>query len=165
MEIVCRPGFRPPDKEAITRTVRRVLRELGESGQVSVLFTGDAEIRTLNRRFRGHDRPTDVLSFPWASPAGKGRYLGDIAISVPTARRYAKKAGWPLAEELRFLILHGLLHLLGHDHETDSGRMNRLQSALGKKVLGRGIPALRTAVSTTESSPRRRVRPASSRTR
>jgi len=148
----------------ITRTVRRVLRELGKSGQVSVLFTGDAEIRTLNRKFRGLDRPTDVLSFPWASSSGTGGYLGDIAISIPMAKKYAKKAGWPLAQELRFLTLHGLLHLLGHDHETDSGRMNRLQAALGKKVLGREIPALRTAGSSKAASPRRRVRPATSRT-
>ncbi|MCI0566698.1 MAG: rRNA maturation RNase YbeY [Acidobacteria bacterium] len=147
----------------MTRTVRRVLRELGESGQVSVLFTGDAEIRSLNRKFRGLDRPTDVLSFPWASGAGKGRYLGDIAISVPTARRYAKKAGWPLEEELRFLLLHGLLHLLGHDHETDSGGMNRLQSALGMKVLGREIPALRSGWPAARTSRRSRLRPASRR--
>jgi probable rRNA maturation factor len=148
----------------MTRTVRRVLRELGESGQVSVLFTGDAEIRALNRKFRGLDHPTDVLSFPWASPAGQRRYLGDIAISVPTARRYAKKAGWPLAEELRFLLLHGLLHLLGHDHETDSGAMNRLQSALGRKVLGREIPELRTTWPEEKATPKHRLRPASHRT-
>jgi len=164
VEIVCRPGFRPPEKEAITRTVRRALRELRKSGQVSVLFTGDAEIRSLNRKFRGLDRPTDVLSFPWASSPGTGRYLGDIAISIPTARKYAMKVGWSLAEELRFLTLHGLLHLLGHDHETDSGRMNRIQAALGKKVLGREIPALRTAGSSRATAPRRRVRPATRRT-
>jgi probable rRNA maturation factor len=143
--------------------VRRVLGELGESGQVCVLFTGDAEIRSLNRKFRGLDSPTDVLSFPWVSGAGKGGYLGDIAISVPTARRYARKAGWPLAQELRFLLLHGLLHLLGHDHETDSGGMNRLQSALGKRILGLEIPALRTGSGRTRISPKRRPRPASRR--
>ena len=148
----------------MSRTVRRVLRELGESGEVSVLFTGDAELRSLNRRFRGLDRPTDVLSFPWASGAGEGRYLGDIAISIPTARRYAKKAGWPLEEELRFLLLHGLLHLLGHDHETDSGDMNRLQSVLGKKVLGREIPNVRTRGRVTRASRKRRQGLASHRT-
>ncbi|MCI0659072.1 MAG: rRNA maturation RNase YbeY [Acidobacteria bacterium] len=148
----------------MSRMVRRVLRELGESGQVAVLFTGDAELRSLNRRFRGLDRPTDVLCFPWASGAGEERYLGDIAISIPTAKRYAKKAGWPLAEELRFLLLHGLLHLLGHDHETDSGDMNRLQSALGKKVLGREIPKLGTRWPAPRASRKRRQRPASHRT-
>ena len=148
----------------MSRTVRRVLRELGESGQVAVLFTGDAELRSLNRRFRGTNRPTDVLSFPGESGAGEGRYLGDIAISLPTAKKYAKKAGWPLAEELRFLLLHGLLHLLGHDHETDSGDMNRLQSALGKKVLGREIPELRSGWPGTGSHRRSRLRPASRRT-
>jgi probable rRNA maturation factor len=148
----------------MSRTVRRVLRELGLSGEVSVLFTGDAEMRSLNRRFRGLDRPTDVLSFPWASGAREGRYLGDIAISIPTAKRYAKKAGWPLVEELRFLLLHGLLHLLGHDHETDSGEMNRLQSGLGRKVLGREIPMLRTRGKVTRASRRRRPSPASRRT-
>jgi probable rRNA maturation factor len=145
--------------------VRRVLQELGKSGEVSVLFTGDGEIRSLNRKFRGMNRSTDVLSFPWAPSGGKGGYLGDIAISIPTAKRYAKRAGWPLTEELRFLLLHGLLHLLGHDHETDSGRMNRLQSTLGKKVLGREIPALRTAGSGPGTPVKRRVRPASRRTR
>jgi metalloprotein, YbeY/UPF0054 family len=142
-----------------------VLHELGESGEVAVLFTGDAEIRTLNRKFRGQDHPTDVLSFPWTPSHGKGGYLGDIAISIPTAKRYAKRAGWPLTQELRFLLLHALLHLLGHDHETDSGRMNRLQAALGKKVLNREIPALRTARPGSATPLRSRVRPPSRRTR
>jgi len=148
----------------MTRTVMRVLHELGESGQVSVLLTGDAEIRRLNRKFRGLDRPTDVLSFPWDSSTGPGGYLGDIAISVPTAKRYAKKVGWRLSEELQFLLLHALLHLLGHDHETDSGGMNRLQSALGKKILGREIPALRTAYPGTRDVKKRRHRSAAPRT-
>jgi probable rRNA maturation factor len=158
VEVECRAGCRPRGIESLVRAARQVLLELGRRGQVSLLFTGEAEIRALNRKFRGLDRATDVLSFPWESAGSGEGYLGDIAISLPTARRYARQAGWPLRDELRFLVLHGVLHLLGHDHETDSGAMNLLQADLARKILGREIPPLRTAGKTARSAPRRKVR-------
>ena len=94
---------------------------------VALLFADDELLWRLNREHRGIDEPTDVLSFPGdeggAFPAadGESRYLGDIAVSVPTARRQAADAGLTLEEELRHLVLHGLLHLLGYDHESDAG--------------------------------------------
>jgi probable rRNA maturation factor len=91
-----------------------------------------------NRRFRGIRSTTDVLAFPGdgtADPQG-GRHLGDIAISVPRARRQARAAGHPLAHEVRLLLLHGYLHLLGYDHEADDGRMMRVQRRLEARLLG-----------------------------
>lgn len=93
-------------------------------GQVNVLLTTDGEMRRLNRSFRGIDRTTDVLSFPAAvSPVAVEQIAGDLAISVPTARRQAVEQGHSLSTEIKILILHGLLHLAGYDHETDSGQM------------------------------------------
>ena len=101
---------------------------------VSVLLCGDARMRRLNREFRRIDRPTDVLSFP----AGDPSFLGDVAIDVPYAARQARRRGHPLDREVQLLLAHGVLHLLGHDHETDQGAMFRLQGRLVKKVFGPG---------------------------
>src|SRR5262249_52101490 len=96
------------------------------------LVTTDAELRRLNRDFRGKDAVTDVLSFP-AGPLPDGRgsernaVLGDLAISLPRARAQARQFGHDLHDEIRILTLHGLLHLLGMDHETDRGRMARAE--------------------------------------
>ena len=104
-------------------------------GQVSVRLTTDGEIRRLNRRFRGKNKATDVLSFPAAQmqrvsgPASQ-RVSGDLAISVDTARKQAEEQGHALAVEVKVLMLHGLLHLAGYDHETDDGQM-----ALRERVL------------------------------
>lgn len=96
---------------------------------LSVLFTSDRRMRELNREWRQKDRPTDVLSFPGADTP-EGRHLGDVAISVPTARRQAAEAGHSLERELRILLLHGVLHCLGYDHEEDDGEMERLEARL-----------------------------------
>jgi len=106
-------------------------------GQVTVLLTGDAALRALNRRFRRKNKPTDVLSFPAAAfknakPAQ--RIAGDLAISVETARRQAEARGHSLATEIKILILHGLLHLAGYDHEADSGQMNRRERHLRARL-------------------------------
>jgi probable rRNA maturation factor len=101
---------------------------------VSVLLCGDARMRRLNREFRKIDRPTDVLSFPAGDPA----FLGDVAVDVPYAARQAGRRGHSLEREVKLLLAHGVLHLLGHDHETDQGEMFRLQSRLVKKVFGPG---------------------------
>ena len=87
-------------------------------GEVTVALISDTRMRTLNRAFRGHDYATDVLSFP----ADTSVFLGDIAIAAGVARRQAHEAGHSVATELRVLALHGLLHLLGYDHDRDDGR-------------------------------------------
>lgn len=84
----------------------------------SLLLTDDNHLQQLNRDFLGYDKPTDVLSFP----AGEDTYLGDIAISIPTAQKQADKAQHPLLDELRLLTVHGILHLLGYDHATPEER-------------------------------------------
>src|SRR3954451_25348537 len=102
------------------RTLGRFLAEARAAvrlrGQVSVLLTTDRNIRRLNRQFRGKDKATDVLSFPASEPVAR-ELAGDLAVSVPTALRQANEVGHALGVELKVLILHGLLHLAGFDHE------------------------------------------------
>jgi len=128
----------------------RVKSELGlQDADVTVCLVSDAEIARMNETFRKKKGPTDVLSFPAVArgrprrPASEGgpykqnnhgEYLGDIAISPATARRYAKKHGRKFSSELRVLILHGVLHLLGYDHETDRGEMDRVERNLRKRL-------------------------------
>ena len=113
--------------------------------ELNVCFVDDREIARLNRRFRGKPKPTDVLSFPSngtaegnragdLSFAHDKRFLGDIAISPRVARRNAKRFGRTLDEELRVLMLHGVLHLMGYDHEADSGEMEQLEARLRTKL-------------------------------
>ncbi|MFO7301137.1 MAG: rRNA maturation RNase YbeY [Acidobacteriota bacterium] len=113
------------------------------SGTVDLALVGDATMRRLNREFRGVDRATDVLSFPSDDPAARRRQgspprpLGDIAIALGVARRQAREHGHDLRTELRILALHGLLHLLGYDHEQDDGRMRRVEERLRRRA---GLP-------------------------
>ena len=102
-------------------------------GAVNIALVSDQEIRTLNRRFRGMDRATDVLSFPSPEPRAPSPALGDIAIARGVARRQAREAGHSPHIEWRVLALHGLLHLLGYDHERDDGRMERVERKLRRK--------------------------------
>ena len=95
-------------------------------GLLSIALVSDIEMRRLNRRYRGKDRVTDVLSF-------EGAPLGDVVIARGVARRQAREAGHALTAELRVLALHGLLHLLGYDHERDHGEMRRLERRLRRK--------------------------------
>jgi probable rRNA maturation factor len=109
------------DFRAIERTVGALLAALDErESSISVSFVRDPRIRELNRAFRGLDKPTDVLSFPLVEPGdaypGAERLLGDIVISVDTARRQAADYDAPLDREVQRLLIHGVLHLLGHDH-------------------------------------------------
>ena len=113
--------------KALERFVAVVRRETRLKGDVNVLLTGDRKMRELNRRFRRKDKTTDVLSFP--SLEG-----GDIAISVPLAKQNARSLGHDVGDELKILILHGALHLKGHDHESDNGSMARLEQRLRKKL-------------------------------
>jgi probable rRNA maturation factor len=127
--------------------LRRVQGELGfQEAGVTICLVSDAEIARMNEAFRKKKGPTDVLSFPSVArrrpvplrrDSGKGKvgeYLGDVAIAPATARRYAKKSGRKLPSELRVLILHGVLHLLGYDHETDRGQMDRVERKLRKRL-------------------------------
>jgi len=98
-------------------------------GTVAVALVPDARVRALNRQYRKKDLPTDVLSFP----SDDRRFLGDVVIAAGVAKRQARAAGHSLATELRVLALHGLLHLLGYDHERDDGRMARLERRLRRR--------------------------------
>jgi probable rRNA maturation factor len=98
-------------------------------GAVTVALVPDRRIQALNRRFRHKDRPTDVLSFP----AEERDHLGDVVIALGVAGRQAIAAGHPIGTELRILALHGLLHLLGYDHEHDDGRMERVERRLRRR--------------------------------
>ena len=117
--------------------LRRILagaaQALEVSGEVALVLTSDAPVRRLNARYRGQDKPTDVLSFP--GPGGEAG-LGDIVISLETAARNAPRFGRTFAQELDILALHGFLHVLGYDHEKDDGTMDRLERRLRKRLLG-----------------------------
>jgi probable rRNA maturation factor len=105
-------------------------------GEVTIAIVPDARVRALNRQFRGTNAPTDVLSFP----SDLGGTLGDIVIAAGVARRQAAAVGHPVQDELKVLALHGLLHLLGYDHERDDGRMARVEQRLRKRGgLGFGL--------------------------
>lgn len=122
-------------RRALAAFLSEAARTAGVRGSISVLLTSDAGIRRLNRRYRRKDKPTDVLSFPAAQPVqGQERTAGDLAISVPTARRQAEEAGHPLFVELEVLVLHGVLHLAGYDHETDDGQMARREATLRRRL-------------------------------
>jgi probable rRNA maturation factor len=138
-------------RAALERFTARACRAVGLRGEVNVLIAASAELRRLNRRFRGKDKPTDVLSFP-AHQESKD-IAGDIAISATIARANARRLGHSFENELRVLILHGLLHLAGYDHETDSGAMRRKEERLRTKL---GLPAALIARSEQRSAERPR---------
>ena len=108
-------------------------------GDVCVALVSDARIRALNRQFRGQDKGTDVLSFPARDRAARSAagFLGDIVIASGVAKKQAKAAGHSLNTEIRVLALHGLLHLLGYDHDADDGKMAKVEARLRKKA---GLP-------------------------
>jgi probable rRNA maturation factor len=122
-------------KSGLARFVNRACAALRLEGDVEVLLTSDLEIRRLNRAFRGKNKATDVLSFP--APEEAEGVAGDLAISLDTAARQAAEHGHALRDEVRILLLHGLLHLAGEDHETDGGEMAAREAEL-RRVLGLG---------------------------
>ena len=139
-------GYPEVSRRRLRPWLRGLVRELAPgAGSFGVRFASDREMRRLNHRFRGKDQPTDVLSFPGGGaaetgtpPGGRhveGRHLGDVVISVPTARRQALAAGHSAERELQLLLLHGVLHCLGYDHETDEGEMERLERRLRRRWL------------------------------
>ncbi len=119
-------------RSGLARFVNRARAAVGLVGDVDVLLCGDAEIKRLNKAFRGKNKATDVLSFPAAEEA-EG-VAGDLAVSLETALRQAEEHGHTLRDEVRVLLLHGLLHLAGEDHETDAGEMAARELVLRKKL-------------------------------
>ena len=140
-------GYPEGDEPGLLAWLEALVAELApEAASFTVRLASDREMRRLNRTYRGRDYPTDVLSFPGeATP--EGRHLGDVVVAVPVARRQAAAAGHPPATELRVLLLHGALHCLGHDHETDEGEMERLEAALRE----RWIPVAAAATETGDA--------------
>jgi probable rRNA maturation factor len=120
-------------KLALDRFLLRARRAAGLRGEVNVLVTSSAEMQSLNRRFRGKDSPTDVLSFP-ALSGPKPHLAGDIAISAEIAARNARALGHIPALEIKILVLHGILHLRGFDHENDGGQMARREQKLRRAL-------------------------------
>jgi probable rRNA maturation factor len=117
---------------ALDRFLARARLAVGLKGTVNVLLTSSAEMKSLNRRFRGKDKPTDVLSFP-AEPDAQKQFAGEIAISAEIASQNARVLGHSPAEEVKILVLHGVLHLRGYDHECDNGQMARREKQLRAK--------------------------------
>jgi probable rRNA maturation factor len=135
--------------------LRRLVGALAPgAASFDVRFVGDRAMRALNREFRGIDRSTDVLSFP-GGETQEGTHLGDVVVSLPYARRQAATNGHSLETELRMLLLHGVLHCLGHDHETDDGEMERLERRLRRKWIAASSGAPVTARSSTPRGRRR----------
>jgi probable rRNA maturation factor len=121
---------------ALAKFLVRARRAAGLRGSVSILVTSNRELQGLNRRFRGKNMPTDVLSFP-AMPGLMQGFAGDVAISAEVAARNARRLGHTTADEIRILVLHAVLHLAGYDHEQDKGQMERKEQRLRKSL---GLP-------------------------
>jgi probable rRNA maturation factor len=146
VSILIEPRFRGRlDRAALRRLAVRVLKSEGVAppAEVSLVVTDDETVRDLNRRYRGTDEPTDVLSFgdeatsvPFVTPPDGVRRLGEVILSYPTAERQALEAGHGMQEETAHLVVHGLLHLLGYDHEDADGE--RRMRAREEELLGQG---------------------------
>ena len=122
-------------KSQLAAFVTAVCKSVGLAGAVTVLVTGNREMRALNERFRGKDLSTDVLSFP--GPEFMADFAGDIAVCTDIAAKNAAALGHAVAIEVRVLVLHGILHLAGYDHESDSGEMTRMETRLRRRL---GLP-------------------------
>lgn len=126
------PDISTLSKSGLTRFFNRARVAVGLHGDIDVLLADDATLRRLNKTFRGKNKATDVLSFPAAeNPDG---YAGDLAISLDTAERQAAAFGHSLRDEVRILLLHGLLHLSGLDHEIDDGEMAAREGELRREL-------------------------------
>jgi probable rRNA maturation factor len=144
---------------ALARFLARARSAAGLKRKVNVLLTSSAEMKSLNRRFRGKDRPTDVLSFP-AEPDAQDQFAGEIAISAEIATKNARALGHSPADEVKILVLHGILHLRGFDHECDNGQMERREKHLRAKL---NLPAGLLERTTERTGPRSDSRPRLSR--
>ena len=149
LEVVAvnRQRRRRVDVARLRTVLRGAAAALKVRGEVALVIAGDRALHDLNHRYRGKDKPTDVLSFPGpchahatsrrecAACVGQQPSLGDIVISVDTAAANARRLGRTLPQELDVLALHGFLHVLGYDHETDDGTMDRLERRLRRRLL------------------------------
>ena len=131
--IIVRKNVAGLSEIALARFVTRACRAARLHGAVDVLLTSNSDLRALNSRFRGKDRPTDVLSFPPVFGLGNA-FAGDVAISAEMAAHNARRLGHSPAEEVEILVLHGLLHLAGYDHERDHGEMARTEERLRRAL-------------------------------
>jgi probable rRNA maturation factor len=127
------------NQACLARLARAILSDVGEaSAEMGILFVGDQRMRGLNRRYRGKDRTTDVLAFPMRGvPHSSSHLLGDVVIAVPTAARQAKQGHRSLDEELTVLLVHGILHLCGYDHERsekEARRMHRRERMILRSI-------------------------------
>ena len=135
VDLLQRKKVRKVPLRGMKRTAQKILSLLKqERTELSVALVGDREIEKLNRKYRHKSKPTDVLSFPAGDTlAGRHRLLGDVVISVDRAEEQAKSGGWTLNEEIDRLLIHGILHLLGYDHEG-SKKEARVMRALERKI-------------------------------
>jgi len=133
--IIFRKAVAGLNETALARFTVRAQRAIGLRGEVNVLVAGNEELQALNARFRRQHRPTDVLSFPAMS--GTRGLAGDLAVSSDLALLNARRMGHAAAEEMKILVLHGLLHLAGYDHEQDQGEMARRELRLRRRL---GLP-------------------------
>lgn len=125
----------PVDEDDLESFSRRLARAVRRSpNDFTVALVSDRRIQALNRRYRKQARPTDVLAFPLRDSSRTNGYVGDVAISVETARRNARRYRHSPQEEIKLLILHGVLHLMGYDHESDRGQMNRRERHLRRRL-------------------------------
>lgn len=138
IEVINRQRKRKVNAKQWSEFAKRGLRSIGvEDRDATIVFVSDAAVRNLNRQFRGKDKATDVLSFPAAPESfevDENIGLGEIVISLDRAAAQAKRNRFTLSREVAQLILHGLLHLCGYDHETDRGEMDRLELKLRRKL-------------------------------
>jgi probable rRNA maturation factor len=128
-----KPSSKATSAQALSRFANQAQRVLALRGDVNICITSSSEMRSLNRRFRRKNKATDVLSFPSQTPG----VAGDIAISLEIASGNAAELGHDLATEVKILILHGMLHLAGYDHEIDDGEMQAREASLRQKF---GLP-------------------------
>lgn len=133
----------PIDASAVRRAAAHVMRREGcpPGSELGVLFAGERAVRTLNRRYRGADRATDVLAFPLADRRVRSPMLGDVVVSPHRARACARSFGVAAGEELLLYLVHGILHLCGYDDETPRARarMERRQGALVEEIVRKGL--------------------------
>lgn len=142
IEFVNRQRLFPLQRAQVQQVGRAVLVRIGRGDcSATITFIRDREMQRLNRTYRAQDKPTDVLAFAYHEqmsdndPAPNPDFLGDVIISVETAERYAREQGIDFTTEINWLVIHGLLHLAGYDHETDHGEMRRLERRLRKELL------------------------------
>ena len=157
------------DQARLEGLARAILSDVGEtSAELGVLFVGDQRMRSFNRRYRGKDRTTDVLAFAMReAPNFSAHLLGDVVIAVPTAARQARQGQRSLDEELTILLVHGILHLCGYDHERsekEARRMHRRERMILRAIMRRPTRANRARHSVTASPLRAKSRDASHRT-